>query len=113
MKNKIAKILKNRHLIFEGIKNTIFKKPTVEEVAAKRMKICKACNVYDETGEGCLVSGTQPCCSEIKGGCGCSLEYKVRSMSSSCPLEKPKWFAIMTQEEEDLLNKNQHYENIL
>jgi hypothetical protein len=106
MKRIISKILQNKYLILEGVINKIFKKDRYEAVAAARMKICKACNVYDETGKGCLVPGTQPCCSEIKGGCGCSLEYKVRSMSSSCPLEKPKWVAIMTQAEEDLLNKN-------
>ena len=104
MKRIISKILQSKYLIFEGIKNTIFKKPNVEKIASKRMAICKSCNIYDETGEGCLIPGTQPCCSENKGGCGCSLEYKVRSLSSSCPLKNPKWVAIMTQAEEDKLN---------
>ena len=44
--------------------------------------------------------GTQPCCSE----CGCSMGFKLRSLSSSCPIDK--WKAVLTEEEEDELNKN-------
>ena len=46
-----------------------------------------------------MVVGTQPCCAQ----CGCSLGFKLRSLSSSCPLDK--WSAIMSEEEEDKLNQ--------
>jgi len=45
------------------------------------------------------VKGTAPCCNE----CGCSLGFKTRSLSSDCPLGK--WEAIVTEEEEDKLEK--------
>lgn len=99
----IFKIWKHKGQILEGITNSIFKREDVEEVAAYRMFICKNCKLYDESGEGCVVSGTQPCCDERNGGCGCSLSLKTRALSSECPLKK--WKAELTEEEEDKLNE--------
>ena len=99
----IFKVWKTKGQILEGIKNSIFKKEDVEAVAEYRMFICKNCKLYDESGEGCMVPGTSPCCNEKLGGCGCSLSLKIRSLSSDCPVKK--WKAEMSQEEEDLLNK--------
>ena len=50
-----------------------------------------------------MVSGTQPCCNQNLGGCGCSLGFKTRSLSSACPMGH--WKAEMTQQEEDQLNQ--------
>lgn len=85
--------------------NSIFKREDVEEIAQQRMQICIKCpdKLYDETGDGCMVTGTQPCCNEKLGGCGCSLGFKTRSLSSECP--KRHWKAELTQEEEDLINQ--------
>lgn len=99
----IFKIWKNKGAILEGITNSIFKKEDVEAVAEYRNFICKNCKLYDDSGEGCTVPGTQPCCDERKGGCGCSLAFKTRALSSDCPLGK--WKAEMTEEEEDALNQ--------
>lgn len=99
----IFKIWKTKGQILEGITNSIFKKEHVEAVAEYRMFICKNCKLYDTKGEGCTVPGTQPCCDETKGGCGCSLALKTRALSSECPLKK--WKAEMTEEEEDKLNE--------
>ena len=86
--------------------NNIFKKEDVEEVAAHRMDICKKCELYTMKGTECMVVGSQPCCSLPKGGCGCSLKFKTRSMSSECPHpDGAKWEAILTEEEEDVLNE--------
>jgi len=52
-----------------------------------------------------MVPGTTPCCDERMGGCGCSLGFKTRSLSSACPLSPPKWEAIITEAEEDKLNQ--------
>ena len=90
----------------EGIANSVFKKEHVEEIAQQRMQICQMCALYDVQGDGCLVSGTQPCCNEKMGGCGCSLGFKTRSLSSLCPLSPPKWEAVLSEEEEEALNKN-------
>lgn len=99
----IFKIWKTKGQILEGIINNIFKREDVEAVAEYRMYICKHCKLYDETGDGCMVPGTQPCCNEKLGGCGCSLSLKTRALSSECPLKK--WKAEMTEEEEDKLNE--------
>jgi len=53
--------------------------------------------------DGCMFPGTHPCCDKNKGGCGCSLVFKTRSLSSDCPLNK--WKAVLTQEEEDKLKE--------
>lgn len=103
LKSNIFKIWKSKGEILEGISNSIFKKEDVEEVAEHRINICKACELYDEPGEGCFVPGTGPCCNEKKGGCGCSLKLKTRSLSSECPLKK--WDAEISEYEEDLLNQ--------
>lgn len=106
LKNNVIKIWKSKGQILEGITNSIFKKEDVEEIALQRMKICNGCALLDVQGEGCLVPTTQPCCNINKGGCGCSLSLKVRSLSSECPHpEGPKWKAELSQDEEDQLNQ--------
>jgi len=92
----ISKIWEHRKQILEGLKNTVIKDEFVEQVAEVRLEICKGCIAYDTSGEGCAVPGTQPCCSKLKEGCGCSLKIKSRALSSSCPLGK--WDAILYQD---------------
>ena len=103
LKKNIIQIWKTKGQILEGITNSIFKKEDVEEVASYRMQICRKCHLYDTLGNGCIVPGTQPCCNEKAGGCGCSLALKTRSLSSDCPLNK--WKAILSEEEEDKLKE--------
>jgi hypothetical protein len=103
LKQNIIKLWKTKGQILEGVTNSIFKKEDVEEIAHERMQICISCPLYDVQGEGCFVKGTQPCCNENMGGCGCSLSLKTRALSSDCPLGK--WKAELTEEEEDALNQ--------
>jgi hypothetical protein len=103
LKENIIKVWKAKGQIVEGITNSIFKREDVEEIAEQRMHICKGCSLYDEEGTGCFVSGTQPCCNQDKGGCGCSLSLKTRALSSECPMGF--WKAELTEEEEDKLNQ--------
>jgi hypothetical protein len=98
----IIRVWKSRGQIFEGLKNSIFRREDVEDIASQRIQICEQCDTYDSEGTGCLAPKTQPCCDQNKGGCGCSLGLKTRSLSSSCP--KGKWDAEVSQEEEDLIN---------
>lgn len=105
LRKSLITIWKSKWQIIEGLKNSIFKKIDVEKIAQQRMQICMKCALYDVQGEGCMVPGTQPCCNEKLGGCGCSLSIKTRSLSSSCPLESPKWKAVLTEEEENALNQ--------
>ena len=85
------------------MRNSIFKREDVEEIAKHRMSICQACDLYTENDEGCMVAGTSPCCNQTLGGCGCSLGFKTRSLSSECP--KGHWQAEVSQEEEDMINQ--------
>jgi hypothetical protein len=65
--------------ITEGVRNTIFTTPEVEEVFDQRMKICEGCEFAVRDQDGKVVK-----C----GKCGCKSEFKLRSLSSSCPLGK-------------------------
>jgi hypothetical protein len=101
LKENVIRIWKNKGQILEGITNSIFKKEDVEQIAKERMSICRQCDLFTEKDAGCVVAGTTPCCDQTKGGCGCSLAFKTRSLSSDCPLGK--WKAEITQAEEDFL----------
>jgi hypothetical protein len=100
MLNNTIKIWKERNKIFEGVRNNIFKKEHIEEIAFSRNEICVKCPYLDVKGDKCAVIGTQPCCSE----CGCSLRLKTRSLASSCP--KEFWSAVTTEQEEDLIRQS-------
>jgi hypothetical protein len=91
----LKEIWKNRSKILEGVKNSIIRDEFVEEVASLRYDICHEC---PSNGNECAVPGTAPCCNE----CGCSLGFKIRSLSSDCPLGK--WESLITEEEEDELD---------
>jgi len=97
--NKFKNAFKNRKQILEGIKNNIFKQEHIEAEAAKRWNLCKQCPHLDTKGDKCVAPGTKPCCAE----CGCSLKFKLRSMSSDCPFEF--WKAVMDEETEETLNQ--------
>jgi hypothetical protein len=94
MKMNLSTIWKNRTEILEGIKNNVFKKEAIEIIAEERKKKCESCTFIDTVGDRCMVPGTSPCC----GSCGCSLQFKLRSMSTECP--EGYWEAVLTEEEE-------------
>tara|TARA_B110000093_G_scaffold157289_1_gene175495 strand:- start:17 stop:352 length:336 start_codon:yes stop_codon:yes gene_type:complete len=97
--SKYLDVFKNADKIAEGIKNNIFKKEHIEAVATDRFQTCIACSLFDAKGDSCLAPGTQPCCSD----CGCSLGFKVRSLSSECP--KGFWDSYTNEEQEELITK--------
>jgi len=95
----LIKLWKNKGKILEGIKNNLFKQEHIEEIYNERKSICDGCDKQDSQGDACYAPGTQPCCSL----CGCSLQLLLRSLSSEC--EAGKWEKILTEEEDDELNK--------
>jgi hypothetical protein len=96
--NILKQIWEERHKIMEGVKNSIIRDEFVEDIAKLRHDICNNC---DLKGKKCAVKGMGPCCNE----CGCSLAFKTRSLSSSCPHpDGPKWDALLTEDEEDELD---------
>lgn len=96
---KYLDAFKNLDQITEGIKNNMFKKEHIEAVVTDRWKVCINCSLFDAKGDDCLAPGTQPCCSD----CGCSLAFKMRSLSSECP--KGYWQSLVSEETEELINK--------
>lgn len=100
----LIKAFSNLNEITAGVLNTLFKKESIEVIAKNRINICNNCELIDNEGSKCFAPGTQPCC----GDCGCSLKFKTRSLSSSCP--KGKWDAWLTEEQEEQLN-NENNEN--
>jgi hypothetical protein len=98
MKTSLKEIWKNRKQIIEGITNSIVKDEFVEHVSELRMEICNVCPDKDIEGKECVMPGTQPCCSL----CGCSLSFKTRSLSTSCPAKK--WASIVSEKKEDQLD---------
>src|SRR6187549_2692293 len=98
---KLKKAWRNRGEILQGVSNSIWITQEVEAIAHERDQICRSneCGCYDPSGEGCDVPALKPCCSNLTGGCGCSLHLKTRSLSSACPLGY--WKAIMSEEEEN------------
>ena len=97
--NKLIGALGNIRQIAEGIKNKVFKNDDVEAVAKLRWQHCSVCPALDTKGNKCAMKGTQPCCAD----CGCSLGFKVRSLSTECP--KGFWDAVVTEEQEDIINQ--------
>jgi|TARA_B100000035_G_scaffold262786_1_gene234295 hypothetical protein len=98
--NKLINAFGNLDQIANGIKNKLFQKEEIEEIAWKRWQICTQCNYFDTVGNECAVPGTAPCCSD----CGCILNLKVRSLSSRCP--QGKWEAFMNEDMEDDLKNS-------
>ena len=103
LRKSIIQIWKSKGQILEGVTNSVFKREDVEEIAKVRMEICYFCDLYTESDEGCMVVATSPCCNQKLGGCGCSLKFKTRSLSSECPMGH--WKAELSQAEEDMLNQ--------
>ena len=104
--NKILGAFGNMSKIAEGVKNKIFKKQDIEDIADLRWMQCLGCPALDEQGKNCALPGTQPCCAD----CGCSLGLKLRSLSSSCP--KGKWKAVVNSAAESDIKKQIMEENV-
>ena len=99
--NKLLGALGNAKEILEGVKNKVFKKQDVEDVANARWLHCSVCPSLDVYGNDCAIKGTQPCCKD----CGCSLGLKLRALSSSCP--KGKWKKVVINKAAEDAIKNQ------
>jgi hypothetical protein len=81
----LSEIWKHRKEILEGVTNTLLKSEMVEDIAKDRVAICNKCD--EKKTEECAAMITS-CCNI----CGCSLEFKTRSLKSACPINK--WPAL-------------------
>ena len=88
---------KKKDKIFEGIRNAVFRKEDVEEIAEERLKICRSnkCGFHDPLGESeaAMMKGEESCAS-----CGCKLSWKTRALSDACP--EGFWEAVVSEVEE-------------
>ena len=88
------KLWRNRKQIFEGLRNSVFRKESVEAIASDRMEICNTCPHIDKKGSKCEVPLTGPCC----GLCGCSLKLKTRSLAAAC--DDARWGVLLDGDEQ-------------
>lgn len=89
-----------KHII-EGIKNSVFVKEEVEKIAQERYEICKVCPKNSSNRDkadfdpGKYFSTLRP--DEHCTVCACNIHAKVRSLHTSCPIDK--WKAVATAQE--------------
>lgn len=89
-----------KHII-EGITNSIFVKEEVEKIAKVRMEVCNGCpknsanSDFDFFDPGPHHNKLRPDvhCTI----CACNLHAKVRSLHTSCPIDK--WPAVASKQE--------------
>lgn len=114
----ISEIWKNKKSIAEGLKNNVFRKQHIEDLAQYRHSICETCiwnskqyQAYDDVPdvikdlrdqdwiEDCLKPNTENCLN-----CSCNIaidsSIKLRSLSSKCPLPEPKWEQVLDDEDQ-------------
>lgn len=87
-----------KHII-DGIKNSIFVKEEVEKIASERYTICSTCPKNSKNKD---MNDLGPYYSNLRfdehcSECACNLHAKVRSLHTSCPLDK--WLAVASQDE--------------
>ena len=89
--------------ILEGIKNSIFVNEEVEKIASERYAICRACPAISTNQEkpemnpapGSYYSTKRP--DEHCTHCACNIHAKVRSLHTSCPIDK--WSSVASIQE--------------
>lgn len=87
--------------ILQGIKNSVFVKEEVEKIAQARHQICKVCpknSSNKDKGDfdpGKYFNKLRP--DEHCSVCACNIHAKVRSLHTSCPIDK--WAAVATPQE--------------
>ena len=112
IKEILQKAWENKGQISEGFYNAyLSQNKEIREEALRRLKICRTnqCGYYNPEGknEGDMIAvfpGAESC-----GACGCKLYEACHSLSKTCSLidkgQEPLWSAILTQEQEDELNR--------
>jgi hypothetical protein len=103
LKRNLILLWKKKDQIFEGIRNSVFRKEDVEEIAGERLEICRSnrCGFHDPLGqsEAAVMKGEESC-----GSCGCKLSWKTRALSDACP--EGFWEAVVTDTEAAGLKDN-------
>ena len=73
-------------------------KQQIKAVANERMAICETCDFHSKHHKTLRPDAH---CTD----CGCTLSAKVSCLSCSCELNVPKWEAVLTDQQEMLLEE--------
>jgi hypothetical protein len=88
--------------IYEGWINHLIPtealKEKILETSVKRLEICRTC---DWNSKNAGKYGPERCLD-----CGCPLIAKTKCLSCYCELSSPKWEAMLTEEQEEIINNN-------
>lgn len=121
LKEKLQLAWNNKGNIIDGFYNAyVSSNEDIKVEAMKRLAICRSnkCGFHNPNGINnemmkAVFPGKESC-----GGCGCDLYAKCHAMSANCYLKdvkyEPLWEAVMTNEQEQDVNKiayNKQFEN--
>lgn len=86
--------------IWEGWRNHLFPpehlKKLILSVSRSRRRICDSCEYNSKFHK--TIRPDIHCTI-----CGCTLSAKTKCLSAECPLVPPKWKAILTEEQEEMI----------
>jgi hypothetical protein len=95
--------------LFEGWRNHIsppkYLKTIIKKVSEERMEICEGCYYHSKNHPSYRPDAH---CTD----CGCTLSAKTKCLSCECPLMPPKWKNVVTEEEEEIMTKDNEEEPI-
>lgn len=95
-------IWKNKDLIVEGIRNKTFPPEELKEIIIKtamsRKMICEICPFMSENAKVYYNYKSMRFDNHCTK-CGCNIDLKTNSLSSSCPDNPSRWNAIVSEDD--------------
>jgi len=96
--------------LYEGWRNKLVPpahlKEKIEETSAFRTNICRGCEFNSLYAKHSPLRPDEHCVE-----CGCTVSAKTRCLSCECPLEIPKWNAVLTMEQEEEIQNGKEIQN--
>lgn len=100
--NNLEQVWKNKSLILEGIRNTVYPPENLKELIAETVKfrqnICNSCphmSLNAKINNGYESQRFDDHCTL----CGCNIQLKSASLNSSCPDDPKRWNAVVSDQE--------------
>lgn len=97
--------------IIEGWRNKLIPpahlKEMINEVSKERTDICNSCMFHSSNREKYRTMRVDDHCTL----CGCTLSAKTKCLSCSCPLNPPKWEAVVSEDDEEEINNDREITN--
>jgi len=96
--------------IYEGWRNKLVPpahlKQKIEETAVLRTDVCRGCEMNSLYAKHSPLRPDEHCTV-----CLCTISAKVKCLSCDCPLEPPKWKAVITREQEGEIENGRKIQN--